>query len=84
MSSNDSNNITQLFGDKLYKLRLAKKLTLQQMAIKLGLTSHSYLSELESGKKKPSIDLVLKISRTFNMSTDYLLKDEIEIEENYL
>lgn len=84
MSSNDLNNTIQMFGNKLYKLRLANGLTLQQMAFKLGLISHSYLSELESGKKKPSIDIILKISRTFNLSTDYLLKDEIEKEEKSL
>lgn len=55
-------------------------MTLKELATQLGLHAHGYLSEVESGKKKPSIELVLKVSRFFEVATDDLLKDERDVE----
>ena len=66
------------FGEKLRALRLRKGLTLEQLASALGYRTHSYLSEIESGKKKPTADLVLKVAIHFGVTTDSLLRDEIE------
>lgn len=68
------------FGEKLRYLRKQKSLTLQQLAAQLGLSSHGYLSELESGKKLPTVDLTLRLARLFNVTTDVLLRDELDIE----
>jgi transcriptional regulator with XRE-family HTH domain len=68
------------FGKKLKILRRTKGLTLKELAKELGYESHSYLSELESGKKYPTIDLVISLSRYFLVTTDQLLKDEFELE----
>jgi len=70
----------QKFGVKLRVLRLARNITLKQMALALGLKTHGYLSEIESGKKKPTLDLALRVARFFEISTDSLLKDEIDLE----
>ena len=70
----------QKFGVKLRILRLHHKLSLQSLANKLDLNAHSYISELESGKKKPTAEFVLKVSRLFDVSTDQLLKDELDLE----
>lgn len=67
------------FGEKLRFLRLSQKLTLSDLASTFGYSTHSYLSEVESGKKPPTISIVLMTSRYFEISTDYLLKDEMEI-----
>lgn len=69
------------FGEKLKILRKRKGVTLKDLAVQLGFNSHSYVSELESGKKKPTVDVVLSIARFFGVSTDYLLKDEILIND---
>jgi transcriptional regulator with XRE-family HTH domain len=55
-------------------------MTLKELAGVLGLTAHGYISELEAGKKIPTADFVLKVARLFDVTTDELLKDEIEIE----
>ncbi|HLA63232.1 MAG TPA: helix-turn-helix transcriptional regulator [Rhodothermales bacterium] len=47
---------------------------------KLGYRSRGYLSEVESGKKQPSVDLVLGVSRLFGVTTDELLKDEVDVQ----
>lgn len=67
------------FGEKLRNLRTKKEMTLKELAHALGLTAHGYISEIEAGKKKPTTDFVLKVARYFKVTTDELLKDELEI-----
>ena len=67
------------FGEKLHTLRTDNKMTLKELAYALGLTAHGYISEIEAGKKKPTADLALKVARYFGVTTDELLKDELEI-----
>jgi transcriptional regulator with XRE-family HTH domain len=72
----DANQFTGGFGAKLRQLRTEHELTLKELAARLGLQAHGYLSEIESGKKSPTTDLVLGVARLFRVSTDVLLKDE--------
>jgi transcriptional regulator with XRE-family HTH domain len=67
------------FGKKLRVLRKQRRMTLQQLADALGYTTHSYLSEIESGKKQPTIDLVLGVAQLFDVTTDELLKDHLAL-----
>ena len=71
----------QRFGEKLRVLRTSQDMTLKELAVALGLTAHGYISEIEAGKKKPTAEFVLKVSRFFEVTTDQLLKDEFDIEE---
>lgn len=70
------------FGVKLKELRTEKKLTQLQMANILE-TSKSNISKYEAGNVEPSFDTLLKISKFFNVSVDYLLgiNDEYEDEQ---
>ncbi len=70
----------QHFGEKLRLLRTGKEMTLKELACALGLTAHGYISEIEAGKKKPTAEFVLNVARYFNVTTDQLLKDELEID----
>jgi transcriptional regulator with XRE-family HTH domain len=67
------------FGEKLHYLRMTKNMTLKELANALGLSAHGYISEIETGKKKPTAEFVLRVARYFSVSTDELLKDEFEI-----
>jgi len=67
------------FGEKLRTLRQHKDLTLQELAAALGYKAHGHISELEAGKKTPTVDFVLLVSRFFDVSTDELLKDELSV-----
>lgn len=67
------------FGEKLKELRIAEGKTLQQVANVLGYKSHGYISEVENGRKAPTTDFVIEIARFFNVSTDELLLDEMEL-----
>jgi len=70
----------QRFGEKLHTLRTTKQMTLKELASALGLTAHGYISEIEAGKKKPTAEFVLKVARFFGVTTDQLLKDELDVE----
>lgn len=78
MSIADNRDLAR-FGEKLRILRNRHELTLTQMAEQLGYKTHGYLSQIESGKKLPTVGMALKVARLFGVSTDSLLKDELEI-----
>ena len=59
-------------GEKLKSLRIEKKLTQRQVADRIGLAI-SAVSSYESGARYPSYDTLIKLSRIFHVSTDYLL-----------
>lgn len=60
-------------------LRSRSGLTLKELASELGYSAHGYISELESGNKLPSLELVVKLADFFDVSTDQLLRDELDI-----
>jgi transcriptional regulator with XRE-family HTH domain len=39
----------------------------------------SQIHEIETGKKQPTAELVVKVARLFGVTTDQLLLDELEI-----
>lgn len=57
---------------KLKDLRTASGLTQKQLAERLGVAK-SVVSYYEQGERLPSYDVLIKISRIFHVTTDYLL-----------
>ena len=54
------------FGQHIKKIRVGKKLSLKDVG-KLGGMSHSYLSQIENGKRKnPTVITVRKIAKGLN------------------
>lgn len=72
-------NLLTRFGEKLHNLRAFHQMTLVELAERLGYSTHSYISEIESGQKMPTAIFVLKVARLFHVSTDQLLKDELDL-----
>ena len=68
------------FGEKLRALREGRDLTIRQLAEALEIKSSGYITDLEKGKKKPSRDLLIRISLFFNVSTDQLVRDDLELD----
>lgn len=64
--------VQEVFAERLLTLRESRGLTRQQLAEKLGVTRAS-LEYYEKGKRKPDIEMLVKISKCFPASTDYLL-----------
>ena len=64
-------NILAIAG-RISHLRLHNNLTLDEAAHKLGIQRRS-LSNIESGAKGCSIDLLVRIADTYGCSLDYLI-----------
>lgn len=60
------------FGDILKKIRQDNNLTQEELAKKID-TSRSNIANYENNKNMPSIEILDKLSKLFNCSTDYLL-----------
>lgn len=72
------------FGKKLRLLRKEAAISQTELALILGFspTSKGFISEIESGRKPPSAELVLQVAERFGVTTDYLLRDDIPIERS--
>jgi len=68
------------FGEKLAALRKKRGLTLRQLGEMLGVY-HTYVSQIEKGKKLPNAVMIIKIADVFEVSTDQLMRDELELDE---
>lgn len=66
-------------SNKIYEMRKAQGLSQEQLAEKLGVSRQS-VSKWESGESMPELEHLVEISKLFNISTDYLLK-ESEVDE---
>lgn len=68
--------------NRLAEIRKNNKMTQKELADKVGLTPKA-ISFYELGQREISNDLLIKFSKIFNVSIDYLLgKEPNEIEEN--
>ncbi len=68
------------FGEKLRTLRKRRGLTLRGLAAALDSPSHGYLGNLESGRRKPTLEMALQIAAFFNLSVERLANDQLEID----
>lgn len=60
------------FGEILRKLRKGKGMTQSELGGQIGL-SKAVISKYETGLGYPSFDVLIRISRFFGVSTDYML-----------
>lgn len=64
-------------AEKLIALRKSRGWSQEDLAEQLDVSRQS-VSKWESGASLPDLDRVLNLSRLFGVSTDYLLRDELE------
>jgi transcriptional regulator with XRE-family HTH domain len=69
----------QQFGQKLRVLRQRQGWSMRELADRLGLATHGYIGDLESGRRQPSLELTVKIADLFGVSLDQLARDELEL-----
>ena len=68
-----------ILGEKIVLLRKKNNYSQEDLANELGISRQS-VSKWESGNSIPDLDKIIKMSSLFGVSTDYLLKDELEEE----
>jgi transcriptional regulator with XRE-family HTH domain len=56
-------------------------MTVRELTSALGYTGYGYIHGIEIGKNKPTIELVVRVALLFNVTTDQLLRDDLEVEE---
>lgn len=61
-----------MFGERIEKIRTAYSWTQVQLARKLNVSKQT-VSNWENNNILPSIEMLIKLSNTFSVSTDYLL-----------
>ena len=69
-----------ILADKIVKLRKKNSWSQEELAEKMNV-SRQAVSKWESAQTIPDLEKILQLSRLFGVTTDYLLKDEIDNEE---
>lgn len=68
-------------GERLKQLRMESGLKLREISEALNITIRSII-RYEEGSREPSIDIILKLCKLYNVSADYLLGIEDDFSEN--
>lgn len=68
-----------ILADKIITLRKRYNWSQEELAMKLNISRQS-VSKWESGTSVPDLDKIITLSQIFGVSTDYLLKDGIELD----
>lgn len=61
---------------RLKEIRLLSQMTQQAAADKIGCSLKVY-SNYERGEREPSIEMLIKIARCFNVTVDFLIENDI-------
>ena len=67
------------FHSKMIKLRKIKGLTQESFASEIGVSRQS-VYKWESGQSYPDVEKLLKIARTFGVTVDDMLNDEMDVD----
>ena len=70
-----------ILADKIMALRKKAGWSQEELAARLNISRQS-VSKWEGAQSVPDMDKVVQMSRLFGVTTDFLLKDEMEIEEH--
>lgn len=68
-----------ILAEKIIKLRKQQGWSQEDLAMHMGVSRQS-VSKWESMASIPDLDKIIKLSELFGVSTDYLLKDDMEVE----
>ncbi len=69
-------------AEKLRRIRAALGLSQAEMLSHLGVDERNrrhYISQFETGKREPSLPLLLAYARCANVSTDVLIDDRLDL-----
>ena len=69
------------FHSKMIKLRKIKNMTQETFAAQVGVSRQS-VYKWESGQSYPDVEKLLKIARTFGVTVDDMLNDELDVDRS--
>lgn len=65
-------SVLSQFGNHITKLRQQAALSQESLAHRAGLSRH-YISEMESGKRNPSLEVLIQLARGLNVTLPELM-----------
>ncbi|MEL6353954.1 MAG: helix-turn-helix transcriptional regulator [Cyanobacteria bacterium J06627_28] len=68
------------FGEKLRCLRKRRHLTLIDLGNFLDV-HNTFVSQIEKGRRIPNAEMILKVADIFDVTTDQLMRDNLELPE---
>lgn len=71
-----------ILADKIIELRKKSNMTQDELAEKLGVSRQS-VSKWEGAQSTPDLNRILKMAELFSVSTDVLLKDELDLTQSF-
>lgn len=74
----------ETIGERIKKLRLENKLTLEELAKSIGVSKTSLVKYENGTVKNLKVDIIEKLSKIFNVSADYLTNGNIDNPEDKL
>lgn len=63
-------------GQRIREYRMKINMTQEALAEAVGISA-VFISQIETGNRKPSLETVFKIATTLNVPMDYLMKDSV-------
>jgi putative transcriptional regulator len=66
--------------DWLIKLRTERKMTVREIAPLMGL-SFSHLSDIENGRRNPSVELAMKMAKYYEVDLTLFIEDRVRFNE---
>ncbi len=70
----------QRFSEKIRICRTRLGMTQGELAEKIGI-SRTHLNKIEQGKKLASLQVTLQLAEVLDVSTDVLMRDDLELDD---
>lgn len=78
----EKDNISNYLGQRIRQARKNKSLTAEKLASLLDI-SNGYMRQVESGAKRPSTTLLIRIQQILDCGFDYLFQDFLSPQKSY-
>lgn len=74
-------DIAKKFGYRLQQIRLNKNITQEELAYEIEKTTH-YISDIETGKRKPTLNTLVSLIEALNTTPNELFCDLVAVENS--
>lgn len=63
------------FGIVMRRLRQDRKLSQEELATLMDMTSHAHISRLESGHKQPTLEMVFRLAKALDITATEIISE---------
>ena len=73
-----TNSIYMTLGERIKYARNQKEMTQDELGKLIGI-SRSFVNHLETDRKKPSLETLIKLAKTLEVSLDFLAEEDVKL-----